>query len=218
MNWLDFMIIAIVIVGAVMGMRIGLLGAAFNTAGMFIGWGFASYLSDDMGQIVKGIAGDSLSSDTWVTVISYALFVVAGLVVGGLVWKIVRPLVTVFTLGLSGMVDKLGGLALGLIIGLAIAGTLITIGARFTYDFEQIELPEGGIAGSMAGFVPDVAGKIAKIEDTRTTVEEALAESTLAEVFINITDALPLNAFGFVPSDFKGALDLLERKMDEDDS
>lgn len=217
MNWLDFVIIAIIVVVTFVGLKVGLLGAVFTAAGVFAGWILAGQLSDDVGKIVANIAGDSLTADTWVTVISYATIIILALIASGLAWRIVRPLLTVATLGLSGMVDKLGGLALGFIVGLAISGALITLAARFSYDFERF-VPDEAIAGSLENFVPDVAGKLANIERTREKVEEALADSALVEIFINITDALPGDALGFAPSDFKAALDLLELEIDEKSS
>ena len=217
MNWLDFVIIAIVVVFTLVGMKVGLFGTAFLVAGIFGGWILAGLLSDDVGEIVANIAGDSLTIDTWITVIFYAIIIILALIASGLAWSIVRPLLTVATLGLSGMVDKLGGLALGLVVGLATSGALITPAARFTYDFERF-VPEEAIAGSLEKLVPDIAGKLASIENTREKLEEALVDSALVEVFIDITDALPADALGFVPSDFKGALDILELEIEKQGS
>ena len=56
-NWFDFVLLAIIAVGAVMGLRIGLIGAAFTVVGVFVGWLLAGQWSDDVG----GLFGDSLS-------------------------------------------------------------------------------------------------------------------------------------------------------------
>ena len=217
MNWFDFVIISVVVVVTLVGMKVKLLGAAFTTAGIFAGWILAGHLSDDVGEIVANRAGDSLTADTWITVISYTIIIILALIASGLVWKIVRPLLTVATLGLSGMLDKLGGLALGLVVGLALSGALITVSARLAYDFERF-VPEEAIAGSLENLIPDVADKLASVEETRERVEDALVDSALVEVFIDITDAIPGDALGFVPSDFKGALDILELEIKRQDA
>ena len=204
MNWLDFVLIAIVVIAAFLGMRTGLIGAAITAIVVLIGWLLAGRFSDDIG----GLVGDSLSNDTWVTAISYAVIVVLAIIVARIVARIVRPLLAVATLGLTGMMDKLGGLVMGLIIGGAVAGALVIAMARFTYDFE---LPEEGIAGSVVSRIPNV-------EDTREKVEDALVASAIVPVFIDVADAIPGNALGFIPSDFKASLDILERSIDEEDS
>ena len=199
MYWLDFVLIAIVVVVAFMGMKTGLIGAVFGAVGGYVGWLIAGQASDNLG----GLFDKSLSNDTLVTVISYAIIVILGLIVGGIIYRIVSPFITVATLGMSSMVDKLGGLALGLVLGLAIAGAVIMAAARSAYNFD---FPEAGIAGGVAERIPNV-------EETRERVEEALTESAIVELFIDVTDGIPGDALGFVPSDFRVSLDILEENI-----
>ena len=209
MNWLDFVILAIVIVGAVTGMRIGLIRAAFTVVGAFVGWLLAGQLSDDIG----GLFDASLSNDTYVTVISYAIIIVAAVAVANIVVKFVRPLLTIFTLGMSSMVDRLGGAGLGLVSGIAIASVFIIVLGRLTYDFD---------IGTLTGAIPDRAAErvtvlkdqSASIENARDRLETALTESALVSIFIDVTDAIPASTLGFVPSDFKAALDIVESRID----
>ena len=209
MNWLDFVILAIVIVGTVTGMRIGLIGAAFTVVGAFVGWLLAGQLSDDIG----GLFDASLSNDTYVTVISYTIIIVAAVAVANIVVKFVRPLLTVFTLGMSSMVDRLGGAGLGLLSGIAIASVFIIVLGRLTYDFD---------IGTLTGAIPDRAAErvtvlkdqSASIENARDKLETALTESALVSIFIDVTDAIPASTLGFVPSDFKAALDIVESRID----
>lgn len=200
MNWLDIVLIAIVVVVAYMGMKTGLIGAVFTAVGGYVGWLIAGQASDNLG----GLFDKSLSNDTLVTVISYAIIVILGLIVGGIIYRIASPFITVATLGLSSMVDKLGGLALGIVLGLAIAGAVIMAAARLAYNFD---IPDGGISGGVAERIPNV-------EETRERVEEALTESAIVELFINVTDGIPGDALGFVPSDFRVSLDILEKNIE----
>jgi len=203
MNWVDILLIVIVVLGAVMGMKIGIIGAAINAAALVIGWVISGQLSDDIGAIFE----DSLSNDTWVTVISYVVIMALALVVGRLLGKVVRPTLTVATVGLSSMVDRLGGLGLGLLFGLVIAGAVIIAMARFTYDFET---PDEGIAGNVGARLPD-------LEDTKETIEQWLVDSGAVRAFAKVTDALPGGALGFVPSDFKSSLEILLEAIEEEE-
>ena len=200
MNWLDLVVIAIIAVGAFIGMRTGLIGAVIGAVGGFIGWLVASQISDNIG----GLFDESLSNETWVTAVVYVVIIIAALVLAGVVGKIIRPFLTVATLGLSSMVDRLGGLALGFVLGLAISGAFILVLARITYDFE---IPTEGVAGTVAERIPNV-------EETREKVEDALVDSALVGVFIDIADAIPGNTLGFVPTDFKSSLELLEAAIE----
>ena len=200
MNWYDIVIIAIVAVGAMMGMRLGLIGAAIAAAGALLGWLLAGQFADDLG----GLFGDSLSADRWGTVVAYVVIVALAIGVANIVGKFIRPLITLATLGLAGLPDKLGGLALGVVLGVLVSAAFIVASARFAYDFE---LPEDGVAADIAGRIPDV-------EETKERVEKALAESGIVSVFIDVVDAIPADTFGFVPSYFKASLEILEEKIE----
>jgi membrane protein required for colicin V production len=200
LNWLDIVIIVILVFGIIQGMRMGLLGAAINALALIVGWQLAGQLSDDIG----GILGDSLSNDTIVTVISYIIIMGLSVAVARIAWKALRPIISLATLGIVGMVDRLGGVIVGLVIGVVFAGALIIVLARFTYNFE---VPDEGIAGTVARQIPQV-------DDTRESIEGVLIDSATVPMFIKITDALPASALGFVPSDFKVSLDILERRIE----
>ena len=217
MNWLDFVFIALLVVGAVMGMRFGLIRAAFLAVGTFLGWLLAGQWSDDIG----GLFDKSLSNDTLVTVISYAIVIVGALIVSNFALKIVRPLLSIFTLGLSSLVDKLGGLALGLLIGVAISSALIIGLARLTYDFDVESIADiaslqaiSTIPGGLVDQVKVLDDQLAKVKDAKVALEDALTGSKVVSAFIDASDALPADALGFVPSDFKAALDILEASID----
>ena len=66
MNWLDFVFVAIVMVGAYLGMRTGVIRAAFTALGAVVGIMIAGQLSDDVAARFAG----STSDDTVVTVIT----------------------------------------------------------------------------------------------------------------------------------------------------
>ena len=200
MNWVDYMLLALLVASLFMGMRTGLIETAFVAVGALIGWQLAGQFADDIGAIFEGTP----VADTWVTVISYFIIIVLTMAVVRYVAKFVKPVLTVFTVGLSAMVDKLGGLALGLIMGLVIVGAVIILLARFTYDFE---LPQEDITSEVTSRVP-------QIEETRKGLENSLVASIIVPVFIDIADAIPGNALGFVPSDFKASLDVLQKNID----
>ena len=187
MNWLDFFLIGVVVVCAIVGLRTGLLGAAILVVGAFLGWLAASHLSGALGDIVgSGI------SETIVTVVFYAVVVALGIVAARLVFKLMKPFLTAATMGMSSVVDRVGGLVLGLVLGLALFGAVIVGLARLTYDFAPGELP--------------------RAEESRQTLEDALAGSRVVPAFIKVADALPGNTLGLVPSDFGRALDVLEKE------
>ena len=209
MNWLDFVLISILTIAVLFGVRVGLIRTAFSAAGVYIGWLLAGQYSDDIGNIFT----EALSIDTLVTVISYGIIILVALATSNFVAKITKPFLTGFTLGLSSMVDRFGGLALGLLMGIAIAGAVIIGLSRLTYDFDT-DVVMGVIPSEVAENVVQVQAQRGKVEDVREQLETGLTESQIVPVFIDITDAIPANALGFVPDDFKVVLDFLELSID----
>jgi membrane protein required for colicin V production len=198
MNWLDWVLLAIIAISAFMGMKVGLIRAALGFVAMIIGWIFAGQISDKVG----GIFDSSLSNDTIVTVTTYAVLMIIAIIISGFITKIIKPIMAIFTLGLSSMVDKLGGLALGLLFGFAIVGVVIIAGARLTYDFDTSVL-EDKLPGQVSDQLP-------KIDDVSEKLETALSESTIVETTVNVLDVLPAGALGLAPSDFGTAMEILD--------
>ena len=92
----------------------------------------AGRLSDDVGGLLSSVAGD-----TWVTSLSYVVIVGLSVVIAAYVWRrLAGPLLMAATMGMSGMVNKLGGVALGIVIGATVSFALIVVSARLTYDFQ----------------------------------------------------------------------------------
>lgn len=201
MNWIDIGLVSIILAIAYMGMKTGLIGALFITSSGFIGWMIAGQTSDNLG----GIFDHSLSNDTLITVISYTLIVILCLIVGGITYRIVRPFIAIATLGLSSMVDRLGGLVMGLLLGLIISGAIIIAVSRLAYNFK---IPDEGITGNVAQRIPHVA-------ETKERLEESLSNSAIVKIFIDVADAIPGNTLGFVPSDFKISLAILKESIEE---
>jgi membrane protein required for colicin V production len=198
MNWLDIVLLVILAGGGYYGLKTGLITAGFTVVGVVVGIILAGQLSDDVGERIT----DSISNDTVVTIISYAIIIGAVVVIARVSGSILRKVISMLFLGWA---DKLGGLALGVVAGAAISGALITGMARLTYNFE---VPTGGLPGQ-------VVENFAPVADAKGWLEDALIGSSLVPSYIDLTDALPADALGFVPSDFQIALNILEKTIAE---
>ena len=202
MNWLDIIILIVLIGSAVFGMRTGIITALIMTIGGFVGWLIAGQLADDLGSTFS----DSVSSDTLVTVVSYIIIISAGLMVGSWIAKIVRPILSVATLGISSLIDSLGGITLGLLIGIVISSSIIIFSARFAYDFENIDNDT----------VTSIADQI-DVKTVRLGLQNRLVDSTSVDIFLGTIHKLPANSLGFIPSDFQISKELLEDAKEEEE-
>ena len=201
MNWIDIAFLAILVVAALVGLRTGLIGAAVIVLGALVGWFLAGRVSPAIG----GIYGHVETIDTMVTTVFYVALMVVAAMVAGHVAKLVKAISAIATLGISTMVDRIGGASLGLLLGFILASALLLALARATYD---TELPEEGAAGAVIARLPEVV-------NTRTALEDSLADSAAAPWVVRVYTHLPANGLGFVPDDFMVSLETLEREIED---
>ena len=207
MNWIDIVILVILIASVFWGARTGLFGAALYAVGTIIGW----IIGGRVAQIIGSAFGDSLSIDTTVTVIVYILILGATFLLTRSIIKLLKPgtaLVDVATLGMNRIV----GMILGLAIGIILVAVLITAITRFTYDFDLGTDISGSAALTTPGLI--VTENIsAKVDNTKSALENGLTGSAIAPTIVKILRKIPGNSFGLVPKDFMAALDILGSKL-----
>ena len=193
MNWVDIIVIIVALAGIFVGWRIGLLGAIFATAGLYVGMVLAGQLTDDIAEALT----DSVSSDSIATALAYVIVVGGSLAAALMARSVVKKMLNFVFLG---WIDSAGSLALGLVAGVLAAGALITFAARYSQD-----LPEGG----GIGFIVEMTG-------IQGSINDALVDSALVPLWLDIVDAAPGSALGMVPDDFKLALDALDQRIEEE--
>ena len=191
MNWLDIVLIGLVAIGALRGFRIGLLGAAVNALALIMGWLFASQIA-----FALGLAGGYVEwSSTSIIVAVYVIVIALTVAAVQFAWKIIGRSLGIATLGASSLIDRVGGVLLGVVLGGVLAGALVLALARFTYDMPL----ESTNISSASG-------------DVREGLEDALSESAVVRIFIEQTDGLPLNSFGFISPGFAESLEMVGRR------
>ena len=208
MSWIDVFLISFLVVGSLIGARVGLIRAAFVASGALVGSLVAGQMSDDIG----GMFEESLASDTVVTFASYVVIIVISIVVANMLVKVVTSLLSLLTLGISSVIDRLGGLALGAVFSLSVSAALIVGLARLTYDIDVsgFKLEEGSVQEKFIGDA--VFQGQHKVYVARKSLESSLYESRFVSIFIDVVDGMPADAIGYIPSDFRIALDTLDSK------
>ncbi len=174
---LDISILVILVASAFSSMRHGLIKAIFLFVGLIVGWVLAGQYADDLGRQLA----DSLGSASAATVLSYLIILIASIIASNIAAGILTPMLSAGTLGFSNLVNSLGGLALGLLFGLAISGILVAGLARLGHS-------------SYAE------------EETIESLQAAIIESRLANIVLDISGPIP----GLIPDFFGDAVDALQ--------
>ena len=194
MNWIDIIVIIVALVGIFVGWRIGFLGAIFAIAGLYVGMVLAGQLTDDIAEALT----DSVSSDAIATALAYLIVVGGSLAAALVVRSVVKKMLNFVFLG---WIDSVGSLALGLIAVVLAAGALITFAARYSQDLQEV----GGVGGTFI-----------EMTGIRGNINDALVDSSLVPLWLDIVDAVPGSALGMVPDDFKDALDALDQRIEKE--
>ena len=152
MNGLDFVLIALLGLPALMGFRSGLIRMVANLAGIIVGITLAGQFG---GQVADAL--DSfIDNETAAKILGYVIIVSVTLVIATFIGNIARKALTFVFLG---WLDKAAGTALGLLVGALFASVII-----FIMDFVPFETANDLVDGSgLAGFFLDAVFPIAKV-------------------------------------------------------
>ena len=200
MNWLDIVFILISIVAIFYGFKTGLFSAAFILIGIVVGWQVAGHYSDNIGSALS----TTISSDRTVSVISYVVIMIVAIVVAKLASNLIKPMISVASFGISSLIDKLGGLILGIVLAGFITGSIILGMTRLSYSFE----------------IPDFAGdstlEVLNLDslDVNESLNNLLQNSNFVRTFVRVVENVPADAIGFVPDDYDIAVKMLSEKIE----
>ena len=226
MNWLDFVILGILIASMLWGLKTGIFVAGIYGIAILVGWRISGDVSQFVGEFIgdalgsnsssakaiSELSGINLSVDTIATVVAFVVVLILTLIITNIVLKFIGPLLAVLDVATLGM-GRIAGIILGLIIGVIISSITISGLTRLAYDFHEIpELPGSSLVS--AGEVISVKGIDAKIVNTRTSIETALLGSRLAPIFVKTLQITPDNSFGIIPTDYMTAIKILDSKLD----
>ncbi|MCJ7575859.1 MAG: CvpA family protein [Dehalococcoidia bacterium] len=130
MNWLDIVIIIVLIVLGVAGLRQGMVRTVFGIAGLIGGIFLAGRYYDELAARLFP------SGAIWGNIAAYAIIVIATLVVAGLIGWLLAKLVNFAALG---WLDKFMGFILGVVIGGLLFAAILAIVLHFADYYPGME-------------------------------------------------------------------------------
>ena len=133
MNWYDWVLIAPIVLGVILGFRIGLVKNILYIVLVAVTMIIGGFLS----QMIVDAIGLELESDGLVTVIGYGLLLIGGFLGVQLFSGVIQAIVSKLTFGIGDKVNQVGGLASGLILGFLITTIIVNITARSTYTPDE---------------------------------------------------------------------------------
>ena len=182
MVWYDWILIAPIVLGVVMGYRMGLIKNVLYIVLVAITMIIGGLLS----QMIVDAIGLELESDGLVTVIGYGILLIAGFLGVQLFSGVVQMIISKLTFGIGDKVNAVGGLASGLVLGFLVTTIIVNITARWTYtpDEEEdgrLEISEEAISKMFENSIKDTS---------REAADKILRESLMVGVVIDVKNLL----------------------------
>ena len=148
MNWVDIMILVLVLGAGFLGWRNGVIRWAFTLVGGIVGVALAGQLYETLASAVPFSDNDALKQ-----LIAFGVIFVAVMVGAWIVARIVKATLNVLLLG---WVDNVAGVAAGLIVGAVAATAIISVMGSLPVGAVQEAVDESALAEPLSenlGFV-----------------------------------------------------------------
>ena len=135
MVWYDWLLIVPIVLGVILGYRMGLIKNVLYIVLVAITMVIGGLLS----QLIVDAIGLELESDGLVTSIGYGILLIAGFLSVQLFSGTIEMIMNKLTFGIGDKVNAVGGLASGLVLGFLITTIIVNITARWTYTPDEEE-------------------------------------------------------------------------------
>jgi membrane protein required for colicin V production len=207
MNIFDWVLVAVFVIGALLGLKWGLVQAILNFIAVYAAMLVGAQVADGLVAHVT----DDVQNESVATAIGYVVIFLSVFIIAQIVGKIIRPMLTIIFLG---WVDKLGGVVVGILLGAILVTGVVTAMARVAYPQDEAILVEiedfvsGDIEAAKERLYQELAERYG-----RDTLKEWLADSSLVPKVLDTRSKLPANVLGLVPGEFATALDTLDADL-----
>ena len=144
MNWLDILIIVVLVLLGVAGLRQGMIRTVFGIAGLIGGIFLAGRYYDELAARLFP------SGAIWGNIAAYAIILLATLLVAGVIGWLIAKLVNFAALG---WLDRVMGFILGVVIGGLLCAAILAIAVKF-YPGMEATISQSVIAKFLTGGFP----------------------------------------------------------------
>ena len=146
MNWLDIVILVVLVMATIFGLRTGIIKAVLSLAGLIFGVILAGRYYAPLAEQLTFIPQAGAAK-----IVAFALILIGVMVIAGVLAKLLKWAVSVVMLG---WVNRLGGAVFGLLMGATFCGALLAIWVKFLGPGDTIV--DSTLARVLLGYLPIV--------------------------------------------------------------
>ena len=148
MNWLDIVIIVLIVVPVFIGLKAGIVKALLTVAGVIVGVVLAGRFADALGGKLTFISDPGIAK-----VVAFAFILIAVMIVASIAAKMIKWVLSAVLLG---WINHLGGAILGFFLGFIFCGAVLTMWIKFL-GFSDV-FNQSLLAGFLLNGFPIVMG------------------------------------------------------------
>ena len=156
MNWLDIVIIVVMVLSAFGGLKNGLIRAVLSLAGLIVGVVLAGRYYMLLSEQLAFIPQDNIARIVAFAIILIGMMIIAGLLASLLTWTVSAVML--------GWVNRIGGAIFGLVLGGIFCGAILAIWVKFLGV--QSIIIESAMANMLLDFFPVVLALLPEEFDT----------------------------------------------------
>ena len=148
MNWLDIVILIIVVASTFAGLKNGLIKTVLSLAGLIIGIILAGLYYVTLAERITFIPKESIAQ-----VVAFAVILIVVMIIASLLALILKSIISAIMLG---WVNHLGGAVVGFVLGAIFCAALLTLWVKFPSSAGTIK--GSGLASLLLARFPMVLG------------------------------------------------------------
>ncbi len=146
MNWLDIVILLLIVISTVIGLRIGIIKAGLSLAGLIIGVILAGLYYIPLSQNLTFIPTESVAR-----VLAFAIILVGVMIVAAVLASLLKWAASAMMLQ---WINQLGGAVFGLVMGAILCGVLLAIWIKY------LDIPDAVTESTLAPILLDYFPKV----------------------------------------------------------
>ncbi len=123
MNWLDIIILALIVIPTLIGLKVGIIKAVLSVAGVVVGVILAGRYYGVFAEHLTFISQPNLAQ-----IAAFAIILIGVMIIAAVLASLVKWAVSAVMLG---WVNRLGGAVFGFVLGAIFCGALLTIWVQF---------------------------------------------------------------------------------------
>ena len=197
MNVFDWIVLAILAVTLFYGYKTGLVDSVVTTIAVYV----SLVLGGQFAGRVLSLLPLSVENEALSTAIGYVIIFVAVFIASRIVSGAANA--TLEKISVVDWANTAGGIVLGVVMWVLLAGALMTVTARYTYVFED---PNKG------GNPSQRAAREVVVNDARNSLDDMLTGSAFIPLLLEFRNVMPGGMLGMAPANFGTALDILDKR------